>query len=289
MALETALKFTPKGIYCPAGDFYIDPWRPVARALITHGHADHARPGMGSYLATHLALPVIRHRLGDIRAEGINYGEIRTIGGAKVSTKLDLLENLVEKVDHLVIGGGMANTFLAAQGIDVGKSLAEHEMTGTALEILAKAEKAGCEIVLPADVVIAREFAANAPHETVAAHACPADAMILDDMFQRVTGWKPRMWGPTIIGYGSYDYTYETGYSGTSLATGFSPRKANMVMYIMPGYLDMTTMLERVGKHKTGKSCLYLGRLSKVDLTVLRRLIRAGVDDLGKTWPVHPT
>ncbi|MEY8098421.1 phosphoglycerate kinase [Falsihalocynthiibacter sp. S25ZX9] len=102
------------------------------------------------------------------------------VGGAKVSTKLELLGNLVAKVDHLVIGGGMANTFLAAQGINVGKSLAEHEMTGTALEILAKAKTANCNVILPVDVVVAWEFAANTKNETVAADACPADAMILD-------------------------------------------------------------------------------------------------------------
>ncbi|MGV6847195.1 MAG: phosphoglycerate kinase [Marinibacterium sp.] len=105
---------------------------------------------------------------------------VAVVGGAKVSTKLDLLGNLVSKVDHLVIGGGMANTFLAAQGIDVGKSLAEHDMTDTAREILAKAEAANCEIILPSDIVVAREFKANADNETVAADACPADAMILD-------------------------------------------------------------------------------------------------------------
>ncbi|HAC49994.1 MAG TPA: DNA ligase-associated DEXH box helicase, partial [Sulfitobacter sp.] len=66
MTREPVLTFTENGIYCPAGDFYIDPWRPVDRALITHGHADHARDGMGSYLATHAALPVMRHRLGEI-------------------------------------------------------------------------------------------------------------------------------------------------------------------------------------------------------------------------------
>ncbi len=105
---------------------------------------------------------------------------VAVVGGSKVSTKLDLLGNLVEKVDYLVIGGGMANTFLAAQGIDVGKSLAEHDMTGTVTEILAKAGSAGCKIILPRDVVVAREFAVNAANETVAADACPADAMILD-------------------------------------------------------------------------------------------------------------
>jgi putative mRNA 3-end processing factor len=79
------LSFTDRGIYCPAGDFHIDPWRPVDQALITHGHSDHARPGHGSYLATHAALPVIRHRLGPISAEGIAYGETRRIGAATVS------------------------------------------------------------------------------------------------------------------------------------------------------------------------------------------------------------
>ena len=102
------------------------------------------------------------------------------VGGAKISTKLDLLGNLVARVDHLVIGGGMANTFLAAKGTEIGTSLAEHDMTDTAKEILQKADNAGCVIHLPHDVVVAREFAANAAHETVAATACPADAMILD-------------------------------------------------------------------------------------------------------------
>lgn len=105
---------------------------------------------------------------------------VAVVGGAKVSTKLELLGNLVEKVDHLVIGGGMANTFLAAKGIDVGKSLCEHEMADTANDILAKAEETGCKIILPTDVVVAREFKAGAESETVAADACPADAMILD-------------------------------------------------------------------------------------------------------------
>lgn len=105
---------------------------------------------------------------------------IAVVGGAKVSTKLDLLGNLVGKVDKLVIGGGMANTFLAAQGLNVGKSLCEHDMADTAREIMTKAGAAGCEIILPADVVVAREFKAGAESETVAAHACPEDAMILD-------------------------------------------------------------------------------------------------------------
>lgn len=105
---------------------------------------------------------------------------VAVVGGAKVSTKLDLLGNLVTKVDHLVIGGGMANTFLAAQGIDVGKSLCEHDLGDTARDILTRAAAAGCTIHLPTDVVVAREFKAGAASETVAADACPPDAMILD-------------------------------------------------------------------------------------------------------------
>ncbi|SFR51479.1 phosphoglycerate kinase [Litoreibacter janthinus] len=102
------------------------------------------------------------------------------VGGAKVSTKLDLLGNLVSKVNHLVIGGGMANTFLAAQGIDVGKSLCEHDLADTARDILAKADAAECKIHLPTDIVVAREFKAGADHQILPVDQCPADAMILD-------------------------------------------------------------------------------------------------------------
>lgn len=105
---------------------------------------------------------------------------VAVVGGAKVSTKLDLLGNLVARVDHLVIGGGMANTFLVAQGIEVGKSLAERDMAETAREILAKAKAAGCSIHLPIDIVVAREFRAGAENEVLPADSCPADAMILD-------------------------------------------------------------------------------------------------------------
>lgn len=105
---------------------------------------------------------------------------LAVVGGAKVSSKIDLLENLVARVDMLVIGGGMANTFLAAKGTDVGKSLCEHDLADTARRIMEKAKSAGCEIVLPADAVVAKEFKANAACETVALDAVPADAMILD-------------------------------------------------------------------------------------------------------------
>lgn len=132
-------------------------------------------------------LPSAAGRLMEAELKALNaaLGEpqrpvVAVVGGAKVSTKLDLLSNLISKVDHLVIGGGMANTFLVAQGIEVGKSLAERDMADTARDILGRAEGAGCTIHLPVDVVVAREFKANAENETVAANACPADAMILD-------------------------------------------------------------------------------------------------------------
>lgn len=102
------------------------------------------------------------------------------VGGAKVSTKLDVLKHLVGKVDHLIIGGGMANTFLAARGVDVGKSLCEHDLTGTADEILTAADRAGCTVHLPYDVVVSKEFRANPPTRTVNVHEVAADEMILD-------------------------------------------------------------------------------------------------------------
>lgn len=105
---------------------------------------------------------------------------VAIVGGAKVSTKLELLTNLIEKVDHLVIGGGMANTFLVAKGIEVGKSLAERDMADTASAILEKADATGCQIHLPVDIVVAREFKAGAASETLPVDQCPADAMILD-------------------------------------------------------------------------------------------------------------
>ena len=102
------------------------------------------------------------------------------VGGAKVSTKMEVLGNLSKKVDVLIIGGGMANTFLFAQGIDVGNSLCEKDMADAARQIMADAEKAGCDIVLPKDAVVAREFKEGAECETVALDAIPSDAMMLD-------------------------------------------------------------------------------------------------------------
>ncbi len=103
------------------------------------------------------------------------------VGGAKVSSKLDVLRHLVGKVDHLIIGGGMANTFLAARGVAVGKSLCEHDLASTAEDILTAADAAGCTVHLPYDVVVAKEFAANPPSlRTCNVHEVAADEMILD-------------------------------------------------------------------------------------------------------------
>jgi phosphoglycerate kinase len=105
---------------------------------------------------------------------------VAIVGGAKVSSKIDVLRHLVGQVDHLVIGGGMANTFLAARGIDVGKSLCEHDLVDTANAIFDGADKGGCTIHLPYDVVVAKEFRANPPVRTVNVHEVAADEMILD-------------------------------------------------------------------------------------------------------------
>jgi hypothetical protein len=114
------------------------------------------------------------------------------------------------------------------------------------------------------------------------------DGLRLDRIFREVTGWAPKMWGPTIVGYGRYDYKYDSGRTGSMCATGFSPRKANLVCYIMPGYTDFSAILSRLGKHKLAKSCLYLNRLPDVDESALRDLIRAGLDDLATRYPVSP-
>ncbi len=102
------------------------------------------------------------------------------VGGAKVSSKLEVLSHLVAKVDHLIIGGGMANTFLAARGVNVGKSLCEHDLAATCEDIMENADRAGCTVHLPYDVVVAKEFRANQPTRTVNVHEVAVDEMILD-------------------------------------------------------------------------------------------------------------
>lgn len=116
-----------------------------------------------------------------------------------------------------------------------------------------------------------------------------ADAIGLHAMFQKVTDWAPQMWGDSMIGYGGYHYKHESGRSGEFLATGFSPRKSNMSIYIMPGYADFSDILARLGMHKIGKSCLYINALADIDMDVLSELVRVGLEDLGQKWPVQAT
>lgn len=112
-----------------------------------------------------------------------------------------------------------------------------------------------------------------------------ADAFRLLEIFEEVTGEPPVMWGSAIIGFGSYDYRYDSGHSGTYFRTGFSPRKNAFSIYIMPGYQDFGPLLDRLGKHTIGKSCLHIKRLSDIDLTVLKKLIRQGLNEMETRYP----
>lgn len=112
------------------------------------------------------------------------------------------------------------------------------------------------------------------------------DAAVLMKLLKAVTGWKPKMWGPTIIGFGAYHYTYDTGHSGSICAIGFSPRKASLVIYVadFPG---KEALLGQLGKHKGGlKQCLYINKLADVDMKVLEKILIGGLAEIGKTWPV---
>ncbi|MEO1362839.1 MAG: DUF1801 domain-containing protein [Pseudomonadota bacterium] len=113
------------------------------------------------------------------------------------------------------------------------------------------------------------------------------EARRLDALFHDATGFAPQVWTGGIVGYGAYDYTYASGRTGTWMATGFAPRKARISVYIMPGYSDFGPILDRLGPHSKGKSCLYITRLARVDLSVLQELVRAGLNDLERHWPVR--
>jgi hypothetical protein len=112
------------------------------------------------------------------------------------------------------------------------------------------------------------------------------DAAVLMKLLRSITGWKPRMWGPTIIGFGAYHYTYDSGHSGSICAIGFSPRKASLVIYVadFPG---KEALLGQLGKHKGGlKQCLYINKLADVDMKVLEKVLIGGLAEIRKTWPV---
>ena len=112
------------------------------------------------------------------------------------------------------------------------------------------------------------------------------DAEVLLELMADVTGEKPKMWGPTIVGFGQYHYVYESGREGDHFLVGFAPRKANMVIYIMPGFSDYEKQLAKLGKHKKSVSCLYLGRLANVDMKVLKQLIEKSVKHMRKKYNV---
>lgn len=111
-----------------------------------------------------------------------------------------------------------------------------------------------------------------------------ADAEILLGLFARITGAEPKMWGPSIIGYGAYQYKYESGREGDSLIVGFSPRKANMVLYTMGSIAEDDPLRDRLGKHRCGKGCLYINRLDDVDLQVLEKIIVKSWKATIKRW-----
>lgn len=113
-----------------------------------------------------------------------------------------------------------------------------------------------------------------------------ADGFALLELFNRITGLKPKMWGPSIIGYGRYHYKYDTGREGDFLITGFSPRKSALSIYIMPGYRDMSEKLARLGKHKTGKSCLYINKLADIDPAVLEEIVLDGIGYMKANYEV---
>jgi hypothetical protein len=116
-----------------------------------------------------------------------------------------------------------------------------------------------------------------------------AEAAALDALFREATGYAPRLWAGSMVGYGRYAYRYDSGHSGVSLATGFAPRKAELVVYILPGYANFAPQLAQLGPHRLGKSCLYLRRLQGVDLAVLAGMIRDGLADLATRWTIEAT
>ncbi|SMC31046.1 phosphoglycerate kinase [Novosphingobium sp. B1] len=162
--------------FASLGDIYVnDAFSAAHRAHASTEGLAHALPAYAGR-AMEAELKALQKALGEPERP-----VAAVVGGAKVSTKLDVLKHLVTKVDHLIIGGGMANTFLAARGVNVGKSLCEHDLTATAEEILDNADKAGCTVHLPYDVVVSKEFAANpASLRTCNVHEVAADEMILD-------------------------------------------------------------------------------------------------------------
>lgn len=111
------------------------------------------------------------------------------------------------------------------------------------------------------------------------------DSFAVLEMMKRITGEEPKMWGSSIVGFGSYHYRYASGREGDWPRIGFSPRKQSLTLYVMPGFSNYDDLLSRLGKHRTGKSCLYVNKLDDVDLDVLEELIRGSLDTMREMYP----
>ena len=142
---------------------------------------------------------------------------------------------------------------------------------------------AKAELKTKATQVSVADYIAALPEE-----ARRADATALDALYRRVTGMEPKLWGPSIVGYGSYDYKYESGREGTMCRAGFSPRKGAQVLYVMSGLdesAEATALLARLGKHTTSKGCLYIKKLADVDMAVLERLVATNWEAMNARYP----
>ena len=145
------------------------------------------------------------------------------------------------------------------------------------------------EIKTKATKVSVKDFIANVPNETRR-----ADAQALLKLFEKVTGWKAQMWGPTIVGFGSYAYTYDSGHTGKMCAIGFSPRSTNLVIYSGVDPTEAAQLLKALGKHKISKACIYINKLADIDMAALEKVVKAGLTATKKLcqekgWPVAAT
>ncbi len=206
------------------------------------------------------------------------------VAGSKVSTKLDLLNNLVTKVDILVIGGAMANTFLAAQGHNVGKSLQEADLHGTALEILKTAAAKGCEILLPQDVVVAETFAANVPTQVVKIDEIPANAMALDvgpatveAFIKRLPEIKTIIWNGPLGAFETKPFDASTNILAQAIAEA---TKAGKVISVGGGG-DTVSALKLAGVHH---DLTYLSSAGGAFLEWMEGKILPGVEVLSKAF-----
>ena len=145
------------------------------------------------------------------------------------------------------------------------------------------------ELKTKATNVSVEDFIAKVPNETRR-----ADAQSMVNLFEKVSGWKAQMWGPTIIGFGRYSYTYDSGHSGDMCVLGFSPRLTNLVIYSGVDQVESASLLKALGKHKVSKACIYINKLADVDMAALEKVVKAGLTATKKLcqekgWPVAAT